>query len=236
MFLVPNYDEGKDSFDSEGKLSYQNLGQRLNNSCDEITLYSKNDIYMASIGRGTRWAQYNFYVARINEILPIETLIHKELKIHISLEEELTRKIRTLGWNIVKYVLGKGRIGSFKVIRPKYNMSDDPKQCGKDITIYAGYDRHLDVVSWLHILQEITIAFVENNVKPGYSQQSTAEKPEKIVKGSKYFSYRYFDEVQQKSIPWPNPDPFENIDLSHIVQPFDSQGFSIAQGIDFGVK
>jgi len=238
MFEHPDpnqYELGKDSFDPEGKLSYQNLRQVLLNPCDRIKFNSNetHDTYMASIGMGTPWAKYNFYVARINEIPPIETPIHKELKIHVSLKEE--EWSRTLGWNIVKYVLGSKRVGSFKVIRPEYNMSDDPEQRGKDITIYAGYNRHLNVTSWLYILQKITITFVANGVKPGYRQQSTTEKPEEIIKGSKYFSYRYYDEIQKKSLPFPKPDPIEAIDLSCLVQPYEHQKYDRPASHDLSI-
>jgi hypothetical protein len=55
MFEHPDpnqYELGKDSFDPEGKLSYQNLRQVLLNPCDRIKFNSNetHDTYMASIG------------------------------------------------------------------------------------------------------------------------------------------------------------------------------------------
>lgn len=99
-------------------------------------------------------------------------------------------------------------------------MSDDPAQRGKDITIYAGYNKHLDVGDWQTILAEITTELVAHGIQPGYRQVSTEEKPEKVIAGSMYFSYRYFDEVHQKSLSWPRPDHVEAIDLSSIAQPY----------------
>ncbi len=137
--------------------------------------------------------------------------------------------MRSFGWNIVKYILLKHKVEAFKVIRADLKMSDDPEQRGKDITIYAGYDRHLNVEAWQAILAEITTELVAHEIQPGYKQTSSVEKPEKNITGSIYFSYRYFDEVHQVSMPWPRPDPMKVIDLSNIVHvPYSPVAYSSA--------
>lgn len=236
-FETNRYDIGQDQFDPEGKFSYQNLAQELTSSTKIISLKE----YKAMWGRrmlGGIGAESFIHIVRCEETPAKESTCptHIELKIHISLREESTCSTRALGWNMVKYILCKNDVGSFKIIRREFNMSSVPEQRGKDITIYAGYSRHLDALDWQRILEEITTTFVEYGVQPGYRQQSTTEKPEKIIKGSKYFSYRYFDEVSQKSIPWPHPDFFGGIDLSHIHQPFEPQEYFSAQKAGFEVK
>lgn len=73
-------------------------------------------------------------------------------------------------------------------------MSDTPGQQGKEITIYADANPEKSLDDWQKILKLITERLANGNVPPGFKSTGTIDKPEGLVNGSSYITYRYFDE------------------------------------------
>lgn len=127
------------------------------------------------------------------------------LKFHISLKEREGVEVSgggadeennaalnfEKGWSIISTIL-RANNTHFKVIRHNRQMSDVPGQEGKAITVYATSGK--DASDWREIIQEITKKLTDALVQPGYRPQGTVDKPEKIINGSNYVTYRYHDE------------------------------------------
>lgn len=114
------------------------------------------------------------------------------LKFHISLPECRDAELDfNRGWVVVRDILNANQ-ASFKIIRAHVSMSDDPVQHGKVITVYATTDK--DSAQWQRIFQEITQQLANVKVPPGYRPPGSEEKPERVMSGTNYVTYRFEDE------------------------------------------
>ena len=103
-------------------------------------------------------------------------------KFHVSLDDEDFANVAR-GWDIIKDVLIKHMVATFKVVREGQRIADlSPKQRGKQITIYQFRDPRFN---WQEIIAEITRTLTKERIKPGYAPPSDNPVP-----GTNYVYYR----------------------------------------------
>ena len=138
-----------------------------------------------------------------------ETFKGSDLKFHISVDNDNVPNNRERGWDIVKDILMKDEVMSFKVVKRANKMSNIPNQQGKDITIYADANPEKTVEDWKDLLTVITEALVAGNVQPGMPTLKEGEqpmhdpkgndpRPDRPIGGPGYCSYGYRDGAPTK--------------------------------------
>lgn len=199
--------------------SYGNLNKNLAEHKDALS--SKDEIYVAKRGNSnpSGWPQGSsfLYVMNTNKIfmeikegecldVHAELFFRHGLKFHISLPEDEYAK----SWPIVSDIFMQNQVALFKIPREGVKMSkshekdqEEGEQRGKDITVYAQFDRDFSSMKWGKIMQEITSALVAAGVKPGYrtvrKEDHLAEENKRVDKSwydnqghdNPYISYRY---------------------------------------------
>lgn len=138
-------------------------------------------------------------------------------KFHVSLNDTISGNVQR-GWDSIVDILIKHKIQQSKVIKSNYKVYDKQRdqndfEKGKQIVIYAyGIDANK---KWKQILQEITTAFLKNQVIAG-----KLPKYNRIVKGSTYISYcndaaKYGKKAKNlsmaKKLAMTNYNPYNNI-------------------------
>lgn len=151
------------------------------------------------------------------------------LKFHVSLPENDPEKYAR-GWDIVKDVLMRNGVRSFKVAHEDIRMSSHPSdgsQRGKDITIYVEKNQEKDFDFWNKLHQEITDELVKAGIPPGYQPPALGRRGDKPINGSNYISYRY----EKMDFPHVNDDLCQKMQVNnHLQKPPMEWGNSQAIG------
>lgn len=104
------------------------------------------------------------------------------LKFHVSVDDEDFENVAK-AWNLIKDILISYKVTTAKVIERGKRLAElNPKQRGKQITMYQFRDTGLN---WQEIIREITRILTENEIKPGYAPPSDNPVP-----GTNYVYYR----------------------------------------------
>jgi hypothetical protein len=225
------------------EFSYKNLTSTLSDEDKEITAKG----YSASIGANTQDTPYKhlfFTIIRLPDITANQSvkppknpsytmqISSCKPKIHISLDDSSSDNLEK-GFNVVKEILMRYRVGYFKVIRPQFHLHDIkqgtekiPLDAGKEITIYLECNPEILPTStssanlgmtWQQILTEITVGFEQQKVRPGYTPAGVNLLKldpfyEYQIPGSCFFYYRY-----EKNTP--KNDLFATIKIASTYQP-----------------
>lgn len=227
---ITQANENKNSEEKEDDFSYPRINQILSNKKPPSHIFQEYVAMMQGLNKN-----FIFFMPREeNTKTPCaegKVFALLGLKFHISLVET-DKDLFLKGWDITRKILLNEKL-TFKVVRDGIKMSATKGQEGKDITIYADYNPEKNTNDWHRILLQITEQLVAANVPPGYRPSGSKEKPEGVISGSNYLTYRYFDESQQQKrltqeakdeilvivdgvneLGWPNNDPISQIKIS----------------------
>jgi hypothetical protein len=106
-------------------------------------------------------------------------------KLHISIDDENDNMERA--WNTAVYILIHHNVSfaKFILITSEKDKKEREYECGRHFTIYVEQNPEKTRDDWQNIINDITEAFVQNNIKPGYRNIICRQIP-----GSSFFYYR----------------------------------------------
>lgn len=188
-------DSGTEIEEDDDPFSYKRLNHALKTGADVV--YTEDGLYCAVLTEDGEFIfikssqRIGFHPFKGRERIHIDY----GLKFHIALPE-WDRLQFEHGWEIVKNILIRNRITSFKIVREPYRMSTNSDQRGKDITIYAEDNMHMRIENWQMICEEITRELTIQQIFPGYRPPNFIVRGNQILRenyilSSNYISYRY---------------------------------------------
>ncbi len=202
-------------------LSYENLSKILTEPGQEL----KTENGYRAIIASKKGSDVFFWVLNDHKKHKME----EKLKFHMAVDTD--PKNIALAWNIVKDYMLENKLANFKVIRPGYINDFEgvgADQHGKEITIYTSGNPEIEIKGWEKILQDLTGRLREKGVKHGPLSIGSKKKPERVVTGSGFFTYRYENEEKVGEFSWfPKDDPASSFKIKDI---------DLKTGVDLGAK
>ena len=129
-------------------------------------------------------------------------------------------------WEIIKNIAIEEQIISLKIVKPdKKFATKDPEHCGKQITIYCGYQlrpetMQQDILYWQRIFTQISHELAQAGIRPAPHVPGELE-----VRGSSYITYRNDNDGNGQYYQGDNPNP------ANMPNPFENFELAIEDGI-----